>query len=420
MVWRRRDARERLLIIGNGMASVRLCEEIASRAPDRYALTIVGAEPRPGYNRVLLSSLLAGEATEQDIELRDEAWYRARNFTLITGAAVASLEVAAREAVFSDGRRMAFDRAVFATGAVAACPPIPGVDRQGVHSFRDLRDLAALREAAANGRRVVVVGGGLLGIEAASGLAKAGAQATLIHVMDGLMERQLDRGAALLLKRALERKGVTVKLRAQVVAVAGDARAAGLIFADGTRLDADLVVFAVGVRPNATLAQAAGIKVGRGIVIDDALTASFPFVHAIGDCAEHRGVVSGLIEPAYEQARILAMRLCGDESARYNSAEPATNLKVSGVPVFSVGDFLGGEGTDKIVLEDRAIGVRRSLVLKKDRLIGAALIGDVEDGLWYRDLIRAKADVGPLRDKLIFGRAFCGLEGPGESVKDAA
>jgi nitrite reductase (NADH) large subunit len=409
---------EKLLIIGAGMASVRLCEELAAHAPGRFKTTIVGAEPQAGYNRVLLSALLAGDIGEKDVALRGPDWYRERGIRLVTGKRVERLDLGGRCAHLADGGRVGFDRVVLATGSSAARLRTPGMNLPGVMTFRDLADLPALREAALRQSRVAVIGGGLLGIEAAYGLAKGGAKVTLVHVMDRLMERQLDRRAAAFLKRAIERKGIRVLLNAQTSEVLGGERAEGLAFADGSRLPVDLVVVAVGVRPNVELAQAADIPVKRAIVVDDALTTIVPFVHAIGECAEHRGAVYGLVEPAYDQARVLARRLGGDRGAAYEGTAVSTNLKVSGIPVFSAGDFLGEEGTDEIVLEDRGAGLCKKLVLKDDRLVGAVLVGGTEDGLWYRDLIGKRRDVSDIRSGLIFGREFC--ESARSALKEAA
>lgn len=416
---KRAEPAERLLVVGNGMASVKLCEELAARAPGRFAVTIVGAEPRAGYNRVLLSALLAGEVGEADIALRDEAWYGANGFRLVAGRRVEALDLSRRAARLCDASEIGFDRVVLATGSVAFRPPVPGMDGAGVMSFRDLADLPALEAAACEKRRVAVIGGGLLGIEAACALAKRGAATTLVHVMDRLMERQLDARAASFLKRSIERKGVRVRLNADTQRVEDQAGAKTLVFADGERLAADLVVVAVGVRPNVALARQAGLAVRRGIQVDDAMTASAPFAHAIGECAEHRGVAYGLVEPAYDQARVLARRLAGETCARYEGAALATNLKVSGVPVFSAGEIAGGADVRTSSFEDRALGVCKTLWLRGDQLVGAALVGEADDALWYRDLIRQGANVAPFRDRMIFGRAFCGLGGR-PAIKEAA
>ena len=409
---------ERLLIIGNGMASVRLCEELLAHAPKRFTTTVVGAEPQAGYNRVLLSALLAGDIGEADLALRGADWYQEHGIRLKTSRRVERLDLGGRRAVLADGAEIGFDRVVLATGSSAVRLPTPGMTLPGVMTFRDLADLPALREVARDQRQVVVIGGGLLGIEAAYGLAKGGAKVTLVHVMDRLMERQLDRRAAAFLKRAIERKGIRVVLNAQTTGIAGIRRAEALVMADGSILPADLVVVAVGVRPNVELACAAELPVKRGILVDDGLATVVPFVHAIGECAEHRDTVYGLVEPAYEQARVLARRLGGDSAAVYEGTALSTNLKVSGVPVFSAGDFLGAEGTDEIVLEDRGAGLCKRLVLRGDRLVGAVLVGEADDALWYRDLIRRGEDVSAIRENIIFGRAFC--ESAPARVREAA
>jgi nitrite reductase (NADH) large subunit len=411
--------REKLLIIGNGMSSVRLCEELMNHAPDRFETTVVGAEPQSGYNRVLLSALLAGDIGEAEIALRGADWYRECGIRLLTGRRVEQLDLSARVVVLADGSLIAFDRVAFATGSSAVRPTTPGMTLAGVTTFRDLADLERLQQAAKNGLRVAVIGGGLLGIEAACGLADRGAGVTLVHAKDRLMERQLDRRSAAFVERAIAGKGVRVLLDARTSAVVGTDRAEGLALASGAFLPVDLVVVAVGVRPNVGVAEAAGIPVGRGMLIDDGLTTAVPFVHAIGECAEHRGAVYGLVAPAYDQAQILARRWAGDETARYEGTVLSTNLKVSGIPVFSAGDFLGGEGTDDIVLEDRGAAVRKKLVMRGDRLVGAVLVGEADDALWYRDLIREGRDVAAIRDSLIFGRAFCG-DAASSALKEAA
>ncbi|RFB79864.1 NAD(P)/FAD-dependent oxidoreductase [Methylovirgula sp. 4M-Z18] len=399
--------KERLLIVGHGMASVRLCEDLMTFAPDRFDVTIVGAEPRLAYNRVLLSALLAGEVAESDLTLRPSDWYAQHGVRVISGQRVTGLDLGGRTAALENGTSVAFDRVVLATGSVAARLPIPGMDLPGVMTFRDFADMPGLSDAAARGARVAVVGGGLLGIEAACSLAKGGAKVTLVHVMDRLMERQLDPRSAAFLKRAVERKGVQVLLNAQTVAVGGSTKAESLRFADGSELHVDLVVVAIGVRPNVALAQTADLPVKRGILIDDQMTTVVPFVHALGECAEHRGTVYGLVEPAYDQARVLARLWAGNADARYEGTILATNLKVSGIPVFSAGDFLGQETTQDIVFEDRGAGQCRKLVVKDNRLVGAALVGEASDALWYRDLIRRGEDISALRHNILFGRTLC-------------
>jgi len=399
-----RRGQERLLVVGNGMASVRLLESLVRRAPGRFAVTVAGAEPAPAYNRVLLSALLARDVAEADIQLRDRDWYRGNGIRLVSGDPVAALDAERMTAGLAGGETLGFDACVLATGSHPVRLPIPGMDKPGVIAFRDLPDVAAMEEAAAAGRRVAVIGGGLLGIEAAYGLAKRGARVTLVHVMDRLMERQLDGEAAALVRKALASRGVEVLLNRATTAVTGEGAADGLVFADGSTLAADLVVCAVGVRPNADLARDAGLDVGRGIRVDDAMAASRPGFHAIGECAEHRGVAYGLVEPAYAQADVLARRLCGEEAA-FEGMAPATNLKVSGLPVFSAGRIMGGEGCEAATLRDTRTGGYRKLVFEGGRLVGCIFVGEAEDALWHLGLIRSGAELGPARRHLIHGRA---------------
>ena len=396
---------EPLVIIGNGMAAARLVDELARRALGRYAIAVIGEEPRLAYNRVLLSSLLAEEVSPADIELKSARWWRDRGVTLRYGSRATSLDVTTRTVTLADGTVLPFSKALLATGSRPIRLDVPGMELPGVMTFRDIGDVDAIRTQAGPGARVVVIGGGLLGLEAAHGLAKSGARVTLVHLMDRLMERQLDPAAADLLRRAIEARGVQVLLEAETARVIGSQRVAAVELTDGRVLAADLVVVAVGIRPNVALAAQAGIAVNRGIVVDDGLATSAPAVFAIGECAEHRGQCYGLVEPAYEQVAVLARRLAGDY-VHYEGSVLATNLKVSGVNVFSAGDFLGRPGTEQVVLRDHGLGVYRKLVIAQDRLVGAVLYGDTADGLWYLDLIRSGRSVAPLRDDLVFGRAL--------------
>jgi len=397
---------EPLIVIGNGMAAARLVDELARRALGRYAVAVIGEDPRLAYNRVLLSALLADEVGFDDIELRPARWWRDRGVTLRYGVRATAVDAAARNVTLAGGTRLSFSKLVFATGSQPIKPDIPGMDLPGVLTFRDVDDVNAIAAAKAAGTRVVVIGGGLLGLEAAYGLAKAGARVTLLHLMDRLMERQLDHRAALMLQRAVEARGIAVRLQAQTARIAGNGKVEGVELHDGTTIAADAVVVAVGIRANAALARTAGIEVGRGIVVDDHLETNAAGVHAIGECAEHRGCCYGLVEPAYEQAQLLARRLAG-ERASYPGSVLATNLKVSGVNVFSAGDFLGATAeAEEIVLSDPAAGVYKKLVIAQGRLVGAVLFGDTADGLWYLDLIRTGSPVARLRDDLVFGRAL--------------
>ena len=397
---------EALIVIGNGMAAARLVEELAKRALGRYAVAVIGEEPRLAYNRVLLSALLAEEVAFADIELKPARWWRDRGVTLRYGVRAAAVDARARKVILANGAELAFSKLVFATGSQPIRLDLPGMELPGVLTFRDIDDVNVIAAMRSPRARVVVIGGGLLGLEAAYGLAKAGARVTLVHLMDRLMERQLDHRAALMLKRAVEAKGVAVRLEADTARVAGDGCVEGVELRDGSMIPADAVVVAVGIRPNMALARAAGLTVNRGIVVDDQLETSIAGIHAIGECAEHRGLCYGLVEPAYEQAQLLARRLSGERAA-YPGSVLATNLKVSGVNVFSAGDFMGATaGAEEIVLSDPGLGVYKKLVIAQDRLAGAVLFGDTADCPWYLDLIRSGASVARWRDDLVFGHAL--------------
>ena len=396
---------EPLVVVGNGMAAARLVDELAKVALGRYAVAVIGDEPRLAYNRVLLSSVLAGETQSHDIELKPADWWRARGVTLKYGCVATEIDVGRRELKIANEESIVFSRLVLATGSTALRLNLPGADLAGVHTFRDSRDVDRLLALAARKQRVVVVGGGLLGLEAAHGLAKAGAAVTLVHLMDRLMERQLDAPAAELLKSLVERRGIEVLLNASTARLHGETDVEGVELADGRQLTADAVIFATGIRPNVALARDAGIAVNRGIVVDDRLQTGAPDIFALGECAEHRGICYGLVEPAYEQARVLARHLAGG-AVSYGGSVVATNLKVSGVSVFSAGDFIGAAGSELIVFNDVRQGVYKKLVIAEGRLAGAVLVGDTCDALWNLELIRTRSPVAGIRRDMMFGRSL--------------
>jgi len=396
---------EPLVIVGNGMAAARLIDELVKSSLGRYAIAVIGDEPRLAYNRVLLSSVLAGETGSHEIELKPASWWRERGVTLKYGCRATEIDVGRCELKIENDESIEFSKLVLATGSTPLRLNVPGADLSGVNTFRDTRDVDLLLALAAQKKRVVVVGGGLLGLEAAYGLAKAGAPVTLVHLMDRLMERQLDLPAAQLLKSLVERKGINILLNASTARILGDSKVEGVELADGRQIEADAVIFAAGIRPNVALASEAGLKINRGIVVDDVMQTSAEGIFALGECAEHRGICYGLVEPAYEQARMLARHLAGREAA-YRGSVVATNLKVSGVAVFSAGDFLGAEGSESIVLSDVRRGAYKKLVIADGRLTGAVLIGDVTDALWYLELIRSREPVARIRKDMMFGRAL--------------
>ncbi|CAN7249675.1 FAD-dependent oxidoreductase [Bosea sp. LjRoot90] len=397
---------EPLVIVGKGMAATRLVDELSQRALGRYSIAVIGAEPRLAYNRVLLSPLLAGEIGEPEIELKPATWWQARGVSMLYGKPVTGIDRAAKSVTLADGLTLPYGKLVLATGSKPLRPPFPGGDLPGVATFRDTADVGLMRTYAERGARIVVIGGGLLGLEAAYGLARAGGQVTLLHLVDRLMERQLDAEGAGLLAAAMAQRGIAVRLNASTKGFVGKDKVEAVELADGTLIPADLVVIAIGVRPNIDLAAAAGLKSNRGIVVDDHLASEDPTIFAIGECAEHRGQVYGLVEPAYEQARVLATRLAGRE-ASYPGSLLSTNLKVSGVGVFSAGEFEVGEGAQVMVLRDPGAGIYRKFVLREGRLAGCVLVGDTTGALFYLGLIRSQQDISPIRADLPFGEAYC-------------
>jgi len=401
--------KERLVVIGNGMAGCRAVEEILARDPERYEITVFGAEPRVNYNRIMLSPVLAGEKTFNEIVINDLAWYRDNGVTLKAGCAVQRIDREARVVEAEGGISAPYDRLIVATGSDPVRLPLPGADLKGVVTFRDQDDVDAMVAAAAKeGARAVVIGGGLLGLEAAYGLVRRGMAATVVHLMDVLMERQLDESAGYLLKEALAQRGVETLLGAHSEEILGeDGNVRALKLKDGRELPCDILVMAVGIRPNAALARGAGLNVGRGVVVDDQMRTSDPAIFAIGECAEHRGVAYGLVAPIWDMCRTLGEVMTGDDAAAYEGSMLQTRLKVSGVDVFSAGDFAAaGEGCEDVVFRDAGRGVYKRVVIQDGKIAGAVLFGDAADGGWYFDLMRRSEDVTELRDTLIFGQAI--------------
>ncbi|MBJ7409099.1 MAG: NAD(P)/FAD-dependent oxidoreductase [Phenylobacterium sp.] len=413
--------KERLVVIGNGMAGCRAVQEVLKRDPGRYDITIFGAEPRVNYDRIMLSPVLAGEKSFADIVINDEAWYADNGIDLRAGARVEAIDREARLVRAADGTEAPYDRLILATGSDPIRLPLPGADLAGVVTFRDLDDVEAMIAAAKPGAKAVVIGGGLLGIEAAYGLSKRGMGATVVHLMDVLMERQLDASAGFLLTEALAEKGVETVLEAQSEEILeANGCVSGLRLKDGRVLDCDLLVMAVGIRPNGTLAKAAGLDVNRGVVVDDTLRTSDPSIYAIGECVEHRGQCYGLVAPIWEMCRALGEALTEGQAA-YEGSSLSTRLKVSGVDVFSAGKHLGGPGCEDIVFRDAGRGVYKRIVLEEGKVAGAVLFGDASDGGWYFDLMKSGQDVAAFRETLVFGQAATeGLRGLDPSAAVAA
>lgn len=397
------SAKEKIVVVGNGMASLRFLERLTERAPGRYEISVVGAEPVAAYNRVLLSSLLGGEVDEAACGFKPRSWYDEHGIRLITGAPVTAIDRETGLVVVGETHVLPFDKLVLAVGSLPIRLPLPGGDLPGVVTFRDFADVAAIRQAAATGARTIVIGGGLLGLEAAVGLARLGVDTTLLHVMDRVMERQLDHTAARLVKAAMEARGVRMLLTANTAAIEGEGKVERLRLKDDTVIPADLVVMSVGIKPSTALAAACGLELGRGIKVDDRMATSDPRIFALGECAEHRGIAYGLVEPAYEQADVLARNLAG-EAAAYLGTALATSLKVSGLPVFSAGMVDTPEGAETVMVHDASDGLYRKLTIIDGRLAGAVFVGDISEQARCKELIRTGAALDPSdRDDLMFG-----------------
>ncbi|SER47821.1 nitrite reductase (NADH) large subunit [Azotobacter beijerinckii] len=403
----------KLVMIGNGMAGVRTLEELLKLAPDLYEITVFGAEPHPNYNRILLSPVLAGEQTFEEIILNDLDWYRDNGIDLRIGCKVVDIDRQNRRVIAEDGSVAEYDRLLVATGSTPFILPIPGKDLQGVIGYRDIADTETMMETARTHRHALVIGGGLLGLEAANGLKLRGMEVTVVHLGDWLLERQLDKTAGKLLQSALEARGIQFRLNTNTAALFddGEGRVATARFSDGEEISADLVVMAAGIRPNAELAERAGLACNRGIQVDDCLQTSDPAIYAVGECANHRGIAYGLVAPLFEQARVCADHLARLGNARYEGSVTSTKLKVTGIDLFSAGDFMGTEGTETITLSDPIGGVYKKLVVKDDVLVGACLYGDTADGGWYFRQIRESHNVAEIRDLLMFGENALGDAG---------
>ena len=417
----------KLVLIGNGMAGVRTLEELLKIAPDLYDITVFGSEPHPNYNRILLSPVLAGEQTLDEIVLNDWAWYSDNQIDLHTGWTVTEVDRVQRQvhARNAQGEVMtaAYDRLVIATGSNPFILPVPGNDLQGVLAYRDIADTQAMIDAATQFKHAVVIGGGLLGLEAANGLMKRGMQVTVVHGSNWLMERQLDAVSGQLLQQSLETRGLQFRMNAQTAALIGNeqGRVSKVEFKDGSHVPADLVVMAVGIRPNTQLAQSMGLHVDRGIVVSDTLqTVTDPRIYAVGECAAHRGIAYGLVAPLFEQGKVLANHLAEFGIGRYTGSLTSTKLKVTGIDLFSAGNFLGDDTTEEIVMSDPAGGIYKKLVIQGDKLVGACLYGDTVDGSWYFKLLRDGRSVADIRDKLMFGESNMGDVGHQGHNKAAA
>jgi nitrite reductase (NADH) large subunit len=399
--------RERLVVVGGGMAAMRTVEELLQRAPARYDITVVGAEPHPNYSRIMLSSVLAGEKTFDEIVLNPHAWYREHGIEFLSGKPVTAIDSRAKTVSIDGAAAIPYDKLLLGTGSKPLAPSIPGLGLPGVRAFRDIADAEAMISASQCHQRAVVIGGGLLGLEAAWGLKQRGMSVVVVHLMATLMERQLDVTAAELLQRDLEARGIVFITEGHSEEILGSQKAEGVLLADGRQIDADLVVLAIGIRPNIDLARKAGLDVNRGILVGDDMRTIDPNIYAVGECIEHNGQVFGLVAPIWEQARVCGARLAGDEAAIYLPPPVFTSLKITGIDVFSAGALIAADEVDEeITLCDAKAGVYKKVILRDDRLVGSVLYGQVADGPWYVDLMRDKTDVSPFRNQLVFGRAL--------------
>ncbi|SHN19728.1 nitrite reductase large subunit NirB [Roseibium suaedae] len=401
--------RQKLVVVGNGMAPGRMLEHLFTLAPDTYDVTIFNAEPRVNYNRLMLSPVLSGEKTYEDIITHDDAWYADNGIILHKSAKVSGIDRGAKTVTSENGITASYDKLVIATGSSPFIIPLPGKDLDGVLTYRDLDDVEKMLVAAKSGGRAIVIGGGLLGLEAAAGLKMQGMEVTVLHLMPTLMERQLDPAAGYLLEAEFVRRGIEVRTKANSHEILGteDGKVRGIKLDDGTIIEASIVVMAVGIRPSTDLAKATGLDVNRGIIVADDMRTSDPDIFSLGECVEHRSMCYGLVAPLYEMAEVIASNLTGGSST-YTGSVTATKLKVTGVDLYSAGDFAEGEGREEIVLRDGAAGIYKRLVLKDNRIIGAVLYGETSDGPWFFDMLKKGTDVSVMRDTLIFGQAYQG------------
>ena len=405
--------KEKLVLIGNGMAGVRTLEEILKIEPDLYDITVFGAEPFGNYNRIMLSPVLAGEKTIDQIMINGPDWYEENNITLHSGKTVTGISRHNRQVIAEDGIVAGYDRLLISTGSSPIIIPVPGHQLAGVVAFRNIHDVDLMIESSKKHRHAVIIGGGLLGLEAANGLMMQGMHVTVVHLMDTLMERQLDCEAARMLKESLEERGLQFLMGADTQEIIGEERVTGVRFKDGTQSAADIVVMAVGIQPNKELAESAGIYCERGILVDDTMLTYDPRVYAVGECVQHRGTAYGLVAPLFEQAKVCANHLARKSTTYYEGSVISTKLKVTGIDLFSAGNFEGGDETEDIVFRDPGLGIYKKVVLKNGLIDGAVLYGDTVDGSWLFQLMKDQTDISDIREALMFGKAHLGDSGHG-------
>jgi len=412
--------KQNLILIGNGMAGMRTVEELLKLEPEKYNITVFGDEPYGNYNRIMLSPVLANEKTLEEVMLNDDNWYKDNNVQFEKGKKVTEIHRTKKEVTAEDGTVLPYDKLLIATGSTSFMLPLPGADKYGVIGFRDVKDVDTMIEAAEHYKKAVVIGGGLLGLEAANGLMKQGMDVTVVHIMDTLMERQLDDPAAKMLQKSLEDKGMKFLMDHQSEEILGDERVTGLKFTDGSEVEVDLLVMAVGIKPNFELAQSSGLHCERGIVVSDTMQTFDPSIYSVGECVQHRGATYGLVAPLFEQAKVAANHLAELGYARYEGTVTSTMLKVTGIDLFSAGDFHGDEDTDELLFHDVASGTYKKIVLRDNVIIGACLYGDTIDGTWYFQMMKDGTNISDFRNTILFGQAHLGDAGHGEETRVAA
>ncbi|AXF45126.1 MULTISPECIES: nitrite reductase small subunit NirD [Acinetobacter] len=397
----------KLVLVGNGLAGMRCLEDLLDMAPERYDVTVIGEEPWGNYNRIMLSPVLSGDKTIDDIMLHPHAWYSDKGIRFIAGDPAVRIDRPRKQVYTEKGEVVDYDRLILATGSKPFIPPIAGADLKGVISFRDIYDINTMLDYCKTKKNAVVIGGGLLGLEAAYGLKQRGMNVTVLHLMDRIMERQLDSKASQMLRHSIEQKGISIITEANTEALVGvDGHVTQIRLKDGTVLEADLVVFAVGIRPNMALAQSAGLRCNRGVLVNDTMQTFDPSIYAVGECIEHRSQTFGLVEPLWGQAFICASHLAEHGSLTFKAPTVPTQLKVSGCDVFSAGNFEPKDDFEDIILNDEKRQIYKRIIIQKDKVVGAVLFGDTEDGVWYAELISDQTPISSIRNKLLFGKDF--------------
>ncbi|GFO71029.1 nitrite reductase (NADH) large subunit [Bathymodiolus japonicus methanotrophic gill symbiont] len=396
--------KEKLVLIGNGMAGMRTVDELLKLSPEKFDITVFGAEPHGNYNRIMLSSVLAGDKKIDDIIINDLQWYQDNNISLHIGKTVTKVDRVNQQVVTDDGIKANYDRLIMATGSLPVILDIPGKDLDGVISFRDINDVNVMLETAKTHKKAIVIGGGLLGLEAANGLMIQGMDVSVVHRSNTLMSQQLDQNAAELMRSELEQKGMHFLMNHHTKALLGDQRVEKISFKDGSEIDADLVVMAIGIRPNTKLAEISGIQCDRGILVDDTLQTHTPNIYAAGECVEHRKKTFGLVSPLFEQAKVCANHLADMSISSYISSVTSTKLKVTGIDLFSAGDYIGGQSTEALVFNDPAQHIYKKLVLKDNIIVGIVLYGDTRDGNWFFSLLTESKDISSMRENILFGQ----------------